>query len=105
VLANFRKHARKRQPHGIDRFSSGESFDGFRDWRPGRGRTPWALRAPPPFTGSEATVARTWVVRPPKSDLARVSWRRFGLIRLDEAPATVAGVAEMVGALEARLAG
>ena len=95
VLANFRKHARKRQPRGIDGFSSGESFDRFRDWRPGRHRTPWALRAPPPFTGNEASVDRTWVVRPPKSDLARVAWRRFGLIQLDEAPSSVPGVGEM----------
>jgi putative transposase len=88
VLANFRKHARTRPPRGVDGFSSGGWFDGFQGWRPERGRIPWARRAPPPFSGDEADSDRAWVVRPARSVLASVGWRRFGLIRLDEAPAS-----------------
>jgi REP element-mobilizing transposase RayT len=88
VLANFRKHARKRLPKGIDRFSSGARFDGFRGFRPGHGRVPWVQRAPAPFSGEAAREDETWVVRPPRSRLASVGWRRFGLIGLDEAPAS-----------------
>jgi len=88
VLANFRKHARKRPPKGIDPFSSGGWFDGFRGFRPGHGRTPWAGRAPPPFSLNEphAALHQAWVVRPARSVLASVAWRRFGLIRLAEGP-------------------
>jgi len=43
VLANFRKHARRTPRAGIDPFSSGAWFDGWREWRPSPGRAPpWA---------------------------------------------------------------
>ena len=40
VLANFRKHARRRVPAGIDGFSSGARFDGWRGFAPHIGRAP-----------------------------------------------------------------
>ena len=88
VLANFRKHARRTLGSGLDPYSSAPLFDGFREWAPGSG-------VPPPFAerrrfrahvdgeGSPAESdfsPRTW--------LARTGWRRRGLIRLNEAPAT-----------------
>ena len=90
VLANFRKHAKKRLARGIDRFSSGAWFDGFRRFRPERDPPPWVNRAPPPFTGETAVNDRTWLVRPSRTELARTAWRRFGLVRLDEAPSPMA---------------
>jgi hypothetical protein len=91
VLANFRKHARKRPPRGIDPFSSGGCFDGFRGWRPEHGRIPWAGRPPPPFSHDEANAGlhRAWVVRPAQSVLARALWRRYGPIRLGEGPSSL----------------
>jgi REP element-mobilizing transposase RayT len=88
VLANFRKHARKRPPRGIDPFSSGAWFDGFRGYRPEQARVPWAGRAPPPFSRSETDAARhrEWLVRPARTRLAGLVWRRLGLIDLAEAP-------------------
>jgi REP element-mobilizing transposase RayT len=79
VLANFRKHTRVRGV-GIDPFSSGECFDG---WRVTSGV------APP------LAVARRWAADPslmplvsePRSWLARSGWRRHGLIGIWEAPA------------------
>ena len=85
VLLNFRKHSRGRAGAGIDPYSSGAWFDGWRGWRPTSG-------VAPPFAipGSGSTkhvddrstppvgVARTW--------LARIGWRGHGLIGLDEAP-------------------
>jgi REP element-mobilizing transposase RayT len=96
VLANFKKHARgpfgghlrvEAVPPGIDPYSSGEWFDGWREWQPSSG-------TPPPFvwhprdradTGPEATER---VVAKPRSWLAAVGWRRHGLIHLDEKPST-----------------
>ncbi len=88
ILANFRKHARARLPVGIDRFSSGSWFDGFRGFRPERDPPPWVRRGPPPFPNATARSDLAWVVRPPRSLLASVAWRRLGLIRLDEAPSS-----------------
>jgi REP element-mobilizing transposase RayT len=86
VLANFRKHARKPPPSGIDPFSSGGTFDGFRGFLPARQRTPWALGPPPHFGGTHAALDHEWLVRPARTDLGSVAWRRLGLLRLDEAP-------------------
>lgn len=47
VLANFRKHARRTPRGGIDPFSSGAWFDGWREWKPSSGRAP-------PWSGSAA---------------------------------------------------
>jgi putative transposase len=93
VLANFRKHARRTMPSGLDPFSSAPWFDGWRQWRQDSG-------VPPPFAESapwwrrereigagevnssvaESSTARTW--------LARLGWRKDGLIGLAEAPVT-----------------
>jgi hypothetical protein len=83
VLLNFRKHARRPMGAGIDPFSSGVWFDGWRGWRPKSG-------VPPPFAARAAwlkTHARD-LVDPPvgfaRTWLARVGWRRHGLIALSE---------------------
>jgi hypothetical protein len=103
VLANFRKHARRAVPRGIDSFSSAGWFDGFREWRPrvrdGSTTTalgpPWVERAPPPFprTSDTADDAR-WVVLAPREWLTRVGWRRLGLVGLGESPASLRDVRE-----------
>jgi putative transposase len=86
VLANFRKHARTARASGIDPFSSGAWFDGWREWRPSSGCAPpfaeraavapWRLAAEGPLPAVNAP--RTW--------LARVGWRRHGLVKLVESP-------------------
>jgi hypothetical protein len=90
VLANFRKHARRTPTRGIDPYSSGAWFDGWRGWQPRSG-------APPPFaerrrwreafdeTNTQGRheftfAAQTW--------LAVTGWRHHGLIDLWESPAT-----------------
>jgi len=87
VLANFRKHARKPLPPGIDPFSSGAWFDGWRGWKPASGVAPpfaEAARSARPHCDDESGdspvgSARTW--------LARLGWRRHGLVELGEVPA------------------
>jgi putative transposase len=93
VLANFRKHllAKRneaaRTPSGIDPCSSAAWFDGFREWTPASGR-------PPPFAECSASGGSFGVddmpVAPARSWLARVGWRRHGLVGIDEAPALAA---------------
>jgi hypothetical protein len=86
VLANFRKHARRRPARGMDPFSSGAWFEGWQRWKPACGiAPPFAESAQgPPRRGTDELAdtpvarARTW--------LARVGWRRHGLVSLDEAP-------------------
>jgi REP element-mobilizing transposase RayT len=93
VLANFRKHSRVRCRTGIDPYSSGEWFDGWRHWAPGEGRAPpWAELArwadwDRGAAGNGAGEASARVVATPRTWLARVGWRRRGPIALDEAPA------------------
>lgn len=65
VLMNAKKHGAR--INGIDRFSSAPWFDGF------VGVTPSSAPSP--------TVA-------PKTALAATAWRKLGLIRLDERPAS-----------------
>jgi hypothetical protein len=78
VLANFRKHARRPPSPGIDPYSSGAWFDGWQGWHPASGGAPpFARRGP-------ATGERS--VSPPTEWLARIGWRRHGLLELDEAP-------------------
>ena len=81
VLANFRKHARRKRAVGIDPFSSGAWFDGWREWRPSSG-------VAPPF--AEARRFHAVELEPlsnaPRSWLARIGWRRRGLIGLREGP-------------------
>jgi putative transposase len=78
VLANFRKHARGPVPAGIDPFSSGAWFDGWKTWCPGERAPPFAQ--PPRWSneGCPISAARSWLVR--------AGWRRRGLLRLDEEP-------------------
>lgn len=82
VLANFRKHAKRPPPAGVDAFSSAARFDGFRDVQ----KSEALPRAGPPFhQGLERHVD----VSRPKEWLTRTGWRRAGLIGLDEAPSSV----------------
>jgi REP element-mobilizing transposase RayT len=81
VLANFRKHAHRRLPAGIDGFSSGAQFDGWRGYAPHAGGAP-PFACGPPLAGIDEpgiAVARTW--------LGRVGWRQHGLIGITEEPA------------------
>ena len=76
VLGNFRKHARRPLPPGLDPFSSAEWFDGFR-WS--SGELGFVGRAPPCQDSSKpVSRAETWL-------LAR-GWRKRGLLGLAEAP-------------------
>jgi len=111
VLSNFRKHVASRAcarprsssrlrgpatapfPPGIDPYSSGEWFDGWREWTAASG-------TPPPFVGPPTWRPRgvgvgtddcldestAKVVAMPRTWLAAVGWRRHGLIGLAEAP-------------------
>jgi hypothetical protein len=84
VLANFRKHAKRRLPEGVDVFSSALSFDGWR----GFGETGALPRAGPPLQRAMAmhvhvSRSRTW--------LGVTGWRRRGLIGVGEAPRTLEG--------------
>jgi len=78
VLTNFRKHEKSGVGHGVDPFSSGSRFDGWRDFSPGE-RLPRA--------GPYGSLVSHVVVSRAKTWLGLVGWRRVGLIRLDEAPA------------------
>jgi REP element-mobilizing transposase RayT len=90
VLANYRKHSRRRLAPGVDPYSSGIWFDG---WRPdpavlaGLG----AERAPPSrgdgHGSARAPVGDAVAVTRPETWLGREGWQRYGLLRLDEAPA------------------
>jgi len=76
VLANFRKHAGRRFPAGIDLYSSAVRFDGWLlTEAQRRSLERISPRAPP-----DASVAR------PRTWLARLGWRRHGLIALTEQP-------------------
>jgi REP element-mobilizing transposase RayT len=89
VLANFRKHARRVLAPGIDPFSSGPWFDGWRDDLAARGRA-GAERAPPApdvERGAAHTAASDSVpVARPETWLGREGWQRYGLLQLDESP-------------------
>jgi REP element-mobilizing transposase RayT len=83
VLANFRKHAVSSRLAGIDPCSSGAWFDGWREEKFRRVAPPvaqdarWEVGAP----------REEPVVSAPATWLARVGWRRHGLIGLEEGPA------------------
>ncbi|HEX5100512.1 MAG TPA: transposase [Polyangiaceae bacterium] len=87
VLANFRKHARRAPRKGIDPFSSGMWFDGWREWRPSSGvAPPLAAGRRSLLTATRDAAAETPVVSAARSWLVNVGWRGHGLIALDEAP-------------------
>jgi hypothetical protein len=79
VLANFRKHAKAPLPPGVDAFSSGVRFDGWRGYARG-GELP---RAGPLL---HRAFERYLVVCEAKTWLGRIGWRRAGLIEVGEAP-------------------
>ena len=80
VLQNFRKHARSRCLGGVDPYSSGLEFDGWRGFSRSGGRAP-------PLAGRvEWTHADEEPVSKPRSWLAAVGWRVHGLVRIDEVP-------------------
>jgi putative transposase len=75
VLANFRKHARRALPGGVDPFSSAAWFDGYGTDQQLR----FAARSPPcRDTIAPVSSPRTW--------LLGSGWKRHGLIGTDEAP-------------------
>ena len=71
VLRNHARHAAARDPDGlvagVDPYSSGVYFDGWRDYKPSAGPEP------PP-------------VAAPKTYLLQTGWRRCGLISISEVP-------------------
>jgi hypothetical protein len=81
VLANFRKHAGRLVGAGVDGFSSGARFDGWRGYAPHGGR------APPFACGAALMRADEPEVAAPRTWLGRVGWRRYGLIGIMEGPA------------------
>jgi hypothetical protein len=106
VLGNFRKHGARRGVAelkrggalacGIDPYSSGEWFDGWREWRPNSGTPPpfveaprWSARRLVDDGGKKRNFDETAqrVVAEPRTWLAVAGWRRHGLIALDERPA------------------
>jgi putative transposase len=84
VLANFRKHTRGAVPAGIDPCSSGAWFDGWNTWHPVERAPPFAQR--PQWASEESRFGEDGPVSRARSWLARVGWRRRGLLRLDEGP-------------------
>lgn len=80
VLANFRKHTKAPHRRGIDPYSSGAYFDGWREWSPRAATAPPFASRPPPL------LDRRPAVLPARSWLARVGFRRRGLISLGESP-------------------
>ena len=84
VLANFRKHARRPLPVGIDPCSSGAWFTRFRGFQPERDHPPYAGRPPPlgrADVGVPVSPSRTW--------LFTTGLTRTAPVGLDEAPRAV----------------
>ena len=82
VLANFRKHERGATAL-VDMYSSAPYFDGFLELAgelPVLHRRAGRLRGLAPPRASPVAPARTW--------LMQAGWRRHGLVRLSEGPAT-----------------
>jgi len=105
VLANFRKHASKTVPVGVDPCSSGAWFHGWQGVSARAGPPPLAKRAPPLASGrGRATPSPTSApslstgatpfgrhheelpVSAPRTWLLREGFLKAGRIRLDEAP-------------------
>ncbi len=80
VLQNFRKHARLRMPDGVDPYSSGLEFDGWRGFSRGSTRAPPLAGRVEWAPGGETPVAKA------RSWLAEVGWRTHGLVGIDEVP-------------------
>jgi REP element-mobilizing transposase RayT len=82
VLANFRKHALHCAKAGIDPFSSGIWFDGWREWSPEHGVPP-PLAEPCPCTSDDAKIRDVFT---PRSWLAAQGWRRHTALSVNERP-------------------
>jgi putative transposase len=83
VLANFRKHASRPVPRGVDPCSSGAWFHGWRGIEGDRGPPPVAGQARPLSREDEqvpTSAPRTW--------LLRKGFLRAGRLNLDDAPRT-----------------
>ena len=79
VFGNFRKHVRRSLGRGVDVYSSGVAFDGWREFPTGTD--------PPLVAGpSHAAMGAEVVVEASKTWLGGVGWRRTGLIGVDETP-------------------
>ena len=79
VFGNFRKHSRRALARGVDAYSSGVAFDGWRKLTSGAD--------PPVVAGpSHEAMGAEVVVGVSKTWLGGVGWRRAGLIGVDEAP-------------------
>jgi REP element-mobilizing transposase RayT len=83
VVLNAQKHGIRVQ--GIDPYSSGAVFDGWRDggsatgnWKPRDAAESDDTLERVRETHLPVTLARTW--------LLRIGWRRWGLVRIDEVP-------------------
>jgi hypothetical protein len=79
VFGNFRKHSRRVLASGVDVYSSGVTFDGWREFQGGTD--------PPVVAGpSHAAMGAEVVVGTSRTWLGGVGWRRSGLIAVTEAP-------------------
>jgi REP-associated tyrosine transposase len=91
VLAGFRAPGNPPRPAGIDPYSSGAWFDGWRGWAPDSGvAPPFAERAPARAPGARAELPP---VAAPRSAVLREGWRSFGLLDLGERPTEVSRAA------------
>lgn len=87
VLANFRKHARRRVPAGLDPYSSAAWFDGWHEWRRDSGvPPPYAEPVRWVFAPRGADTAGLGAIPETRTWLGATGWKRHGLLRLDEAP-------------------
>lgn len=85
VLANFRKHTHAARSSGIDPYSSGAWFDGWKAWRPRSGIAP--PLAEPRRWREVGELELELACVAPRTWLARDGWRRHGLLGLGEGPA------------------
>lgn len=85
VLANFRKHASRRTPAGVDPYSSARWFDGFHEWSPATGMPPpWADERDWDRDGDDPAWS---ALLKPRTWLATTGWRRYARLGLNEHPA------------------
>jgi putative transposase len=89
VLANFRKHAGRAMRAGVDPYSSGVWFDGWREWRLDSGVPPPLAEAAGWFMAESGELREcgmaSWFA--PQTWLARIGWKRRGLLGIGDAPA------------------
>jgi REP element-mobilizing transposase RayT len=94
VLTNFRKHALKPLGAGVDPYSSGGWFEGWREWRPSSGSAPLFAARPPPGVAVTPGMVQAdselfeRPVLPARAWLTTIGWRRYGLLGMDDFPST-----------------